>query len=265
MAGRRKKRGGGEGEHENAERWLLTYADMITLLVAFFIMLYAMSIMNMTKFEQLATSVRSGFGGSMMNGAPNITHGGGLSGSPAIVTDSRTPQMPPAPQEFPKLAKPTGDLADQKKLDRAYMIMSAYIQKNKLSRVMNVVQTSRGVVVTVMTDKMLFAKGEADLKPDEMGLLDEIAKVVNTVPNQVSVEGHTDNLAIHTMRYPSNWELSVTRATTVLRYFEAHNVSPRRMEAAGYADQRPIVSNDSEDGRARNRRVEIVLLRQNQA
>ncbi|MCW3061585.1 MAG: OmpA/MotB domain protein [Capsulimonas sp.] len=264
MAGRRKKRGG-EGEHENAERWLLTYADMITLLVAFFIMLYAMSVMNIKKFEQLATSVRGGFGGNMMNGAPNITHGGGLDGSPAVVNDSKHADMPPTAEEFPKLGKSSGESADKKNLDHAYEVMSAYIKEKKLSKVMNVVQTSRGVIVTVMTDKMLFAKGGADLKPDELALLNEVAKVVNTVPNNVRVEGHTDNLAIHTLRYPSNWELSVTRATTVLRYFNQRGVSPSRLEAAGYADQHPIVSNDTEESRARNRRVEIVLLRQNPA
>lgn len=264
MAGKKKR--GGEGEHENAERWLLTYADMITLLVAFFIMLYAMSVMNIKKFEQLASSIRGGFGGSMMNGAPNITQGGGLDGSPAIVTDSKhNDEAVPSSQNFPKLGKPDGEDAEKKSLDHAYDVMSTYIKKNKLSRVMNVVQTARGVVVTVMTDKMLFAKGGADLNPGELGLLDEVAKVVNTVPNMVRVEGHTDNLAIHTVRYPSNWELSVTRATTVLRYFENRNVNPGRMEAAGYADQRPIVSNDNEENRARNRRVEIVLLRQHQA
>ena len=235
---------------------------MITLLVAFFIMLYAMSVMNITKFEQLATSVRSGFGGSMMQGAPNITHGGGLEGPAAIVTNSTHPPTPPSPDEFPKLVKSSAALDEKKRLDHAYVVMSAYIKAKKLTKEMTVTQTARGVVVRVMTDKMLFAKGGADLKPGEMPLLNEVASVVNTVPNQVRVEGHTDNLSIHTERYPSNWELSVTRATTVLRYFEARGVSPARMEAAGYADQRPIVSNGDEQGRARNRRVEIVMLRQ---
>ena len=111
---------------------------------------------------------------------------------------------------------------------------------------MHVERNERGVVVTVMTDKMLFARGEADLQPGELGLLNTVGTVMQqAVPeNPVRVEGHTDNLPIHTARFPSNWELSVTRATTVLRYFEGRGIASKRLEAAGYADQRPLASND---------------------
>ena len=127
---------------------------------------------------------------------------------------------------------------------------------------MQVVRNERGVVVTVMTDKMLFASGQADLRPEESGLLKTVAGAAKIVPqNPVRVEGHTDSLPIHTPRFPSNWELSTTRATTVLRYFESCGVAAGRLEASGYADQRPLGPNDSDENRAKNRRVEIVLLR----
>ena len=127
---------------------------------------------------------------------------------------------------------------------------------------MQVSRNERGVIVTVMTDKMLFARGQADLRPEELSLLATVAKITQTVPkNPVRVEGHTDNLPIHTERFPSNWELSTTRATTVLRFFESQGVSPARMEASGCADQHPLAANDTEASRAKNRRVEIVLLR----
>ncbi len=256
MAGKKKK--GGEGEHENAERWLLTYADMITLLVAFFIMLYSMSVMNQAKFQQLAISVRSGFGESSMNGVPTIfSRGGGLNATPSIMNSSKPGQI--SSEDFIKNAK---SQQDANGLDKAYETVKAYIQKNHLQGMMQVSRSERGVVVTVMTDKMLFARGQADLRPEEMGLLATVAKITQTVPlNPVRVEGHTDNLPIHTERFPSNWELSTTRATTVLRYFESQGVAPGRLEASGCADQRPLAPNDTEADRARNRRVEIVLLR----
>ncbi len=256
MAGKKKK--GGEGEHENAERWLLTYADMITLLVAFFIMLYSMSVMNQAKFQQLAISVRSGFGESSMNGVPTIfSRGGGLNATPSIMNSSKPGQT--STEDFIKNAK---SQQDSNGLDKAYQTVKEFIQKNRLQGMMQVSRNERGVVVTVMTDKMLFARGQADLRPEEMGLLATVARITQTVPlNPIRVEGHTDNLPIHTERFPSNWELSTTRATTVLRYFESQGVASDRMEASGCADQRPLAPNDTEADRARNRRVEIVLLR----
>lgn len=257
MAGK-KKRGGGEAEHENSERWLLTYADMITLLVAFFIMLYSMSVMNQAKFQQLAISVRSGFGTSPVNGVATIfSRGGGLNATPSIVNSSRSGQS--SGEDFIKNAK---SQQDANGLDKVYKTVKAYIQQNHLENIMQVSRNERGVVVTVMTDKMLFARGQADLRPEELSLLATVAKITQSVPqNPIRVEGHTDSLPIHTDRFPSNWELSATRATTVLRYFESRGVASSRMEASGCADQHPLAPNDTEDNRARNRRVEIVLLR----
>lgn len=268
MAGPRKRgRGAGhsEGEEENSERWLLTYADMITLLVAFFIMLYSMSVMNQQKFQQLAISVRSGFGGSITTGAPTvINQGGGITGTPSIVSNSGSANASSNVSDatLASMHRDAQERTDSDRLDKAERIMKAYIQQHKLEHVMQVKRDERGLVVTVMTDKMLFAAGDADLRPSEMGILNKVAHVINTIPNHVRVEGHTDNLPIHTTRFPSNWELSAVRATTVLRYFESQNVSPSRLEAAGYADQRPIVPNDTAQDRAMNRRVEIVILKQ---
>ncbi len=260
MAGKKKK-SGGEGEHENAERWLLTYADMMTLLVAFFIMMYAMSILNVSKFQQLAVSVRSGFGGSITDGTPTvIRQGGGVDGHASIVSDSWMPM--PAPPTFPSPSRASAVSADQKRLDRVFQVLHDYIVTHHLQTAMQVSQDQRGVIVTVLTDRMLFAEGQASLRPQETGLLATVAAVLDTVPdNDVRVEGHTDDLPIHTVQFPSNWELSATRATTVLRYFVARGVAPGRLEAVGDADQHPLSPNTTDAGRARNRRVEIVVLR----
>jgi chemotaxis protein MotB len=270
MAGKGKKRGH-SGEHENHERWLLTYADMITLLVAFFIMLYAMSVMNITKFQQLAVSVRSGFGGSMINGSASILHtGGGMTGKPSIVSngqnknhDSQNNSSDPsgADVSFPVPSRAFAARQEGKRLSDVYKILKKYIKTKGLESKVMIVNSERGIVITLLTDKMLFDSGEADLRPEEMPLLNTISDVLRTkIDNPIHIEGHTDNLPIHTERYPSNWELSVIRATNVLRYLESQKVPADRLEASGYADQRPVVPNTDDDARRRNRRVEIVIV-----
>jgi chemotaxis protein MotB len=267
MASKGKKRGH-SGEHENHERWLLTYADMITLLVAFFIMLYAMSVMNVQKFEQLAVSVRSGFGGSVTNGTPTIMQqGGGITGRPSIITNQESKH--PNRQDYAKSGEdwnvPSTKLAadqEDKRLDDLQRVLIKYIKENGLDKKVEVVVNERGMIIRLLTDKMLFDSGQADLRGNERGLLNEISTLLrDKLDNQVEVEGHTDDLPIHTARFPSNWELSTARATTVLRYLGDRGVPWGRLRAAGYADQRPVALNDSANGRRRNRRVDIVILR----
>jgi chemotaxis protein MotB len=262
MAGRKRKGGHGGEEHENAERWLLTYADMITLLVAFFIMLYAMSVMNVAKFQQLAVSIRSGFGGSMMNGTPTVMKvGGGVGANPSILSNSWMPV--PKQSLFPEPSRQNAVSADTRRLDKVYQTLHDYILKHHLDQKMRVTQDERGVIVTVLTDRMLFAEGQANLRPEELAMLAKVGTVMNTVPdNDVRIEGHTDDLPIHTAAFPSNWELSAVRATTVLRYFIGQGVTPSRLAAVGYGAENPLVPNTSDSARARNRRVEIVILRQ---
>ena len=119
----------------------------------------------------------------------------------------------------------------------------------------------RGVVIH-FTDRVLFDLGKAELKPEAKEVLQLVAQELKAWPNHIRVEGHTDNLPIRTAPYPSNWELSTARATEVLRYLiDVGGLAPERMSAAGYGEYRPIAPNDSEEGRAKNRRVDIVLLR----
>jgi chemotaxis protein MotB len=119
---------------------------------------------------------------------------------------------------------------------------------------------ARGLVVTIVSDKVLFDPGQADLRPEGRVVVDTLAAALGRLPNRLSVEGHTDNVPI-SGRFPSNWELSTARATTVLReLIEHHGIPADRLQAAGYADERPVASNDTPDGRAANRRVELVVL-----
>jgi chemotaxis protein MotB len=116
----------------------------------------------------------------------------------------------------------------------------------------------RGVVVT-FSDAVLFASGSADIKPEAFGVLDKLSKVINEVPGRITIEGHTDNVPISGGKYASNWELSTARAASILHFFITKRVDPNRFSIAGYAEYRPLASNETEDGRAKNRRVELVI------
>jgi len=238
--------GDGGGGHDNAGsmRWLLTYADMITLLMAFFIMMYSMSVLNLAKFQEVAFSIRSGFGGP-------------LEGGPGMLTfpqrkDSITPNIndiaeSSGPGAIPGVAKE----------------ISEYVKQQGLGGVVRMRVEQRGLVVSLVTDEVLFDLGRAELRPRAKGILSKVADVVRDIPNDIAVEGHTCDLPIRTAQFPSNWELSTTRATMVVRFLiEQKGIPPRRTSAAGYADSRPLVPNDSEAHRVLNRRVDIVILDQ---
>ena len=238
---RRKGGGEGGGGHDagGGLRWLLTYADMITLLMAFFIMMYSMSVLNLSKFREVAFSIRSGFGGPIEGGA----YGRVPEGNPTI----REPILNQAP---------AGSLPDvAKELER-------YIHKRSLEKEVHTRVEERGLVVSLVSDQVLFDIGSADLRRGAHGLLDTIAGIIRKIPNAVVVEGHTCSLPIRTARFPSNWELSAQRATAVVRYFMArHRIPASRLAAAGYADSKPLVRNNTEANRRRNRRVDIVILK----
>ena len=225
--------------HQNQERWLLTYADMITLLTAFFLMLYSMSVMSRGKFSALATSVRSGFG-SVTPGGNGILKDGAGAGTGGNVSRTQYRHYQNA-------------IADLRK----------FVEQQGKSKDARIRADARGVVISLLSDGLLFERGSADLKTESGSLLDHVGQIVRTAPNDVQVEGHTCDLPIHTATFPSNWELSTARAGAVLRYFtEGANALPsRRFTCAGYADTRPLGNNDTEEHRAQNRRVEIVLLK----
>ncbi len=225
--------------HENLERWLLTYADMITLLTAFFLMLYSMSVMSKGKFTALATSVRSGFGGIMQGGTSILNGGGAHTLHPGILPDGTYQQY-----------------------EEAMRSLRSYVEQHHLKGKVSTRDDQRGVVISLVSDDMLFARGKAELSPASDAVLTRVTRILKTVPNNVEIEGHTCDLPIHTALFPSNWELSSARAGSVLRYFtEKQNLPERRFVAAGYADTHPLVPNISESNRAQNRRVDIVLLK----
>lgn len=206
-------------------RWLLTYADLITLLMAFFIVMYAMSSVDVGKYRALAHSLR-----------------GALAGNSFV--------------ELPL----QGTAAEPDSLEAVGQEVAGALAEMGLEGQGAVFRTERGVVISLY-GAVLFDLGKADIRPDAIPVLDRVAEALARVPNYVSVEGSTDDLPINSLLFPTNWELSVRRATTVVRYFvERHGLEPRRFLAVGYGEYQPMFPNDSEANRARNRRVDIVLL-----
>ncbi|HET6454779.1 MAG TPA: flagellar motor protein MotB [Armatimonadota bacterium] len=242
--GRRDRSSGnqGEGGHDGggALRWVLTYADMITLLMAFFIMLYSMSVLNMAKFQQVATSIKSGFGG-MVEG-----QGRSILGS----SEQFNLKLSPIPNDISGVP------------DQTMKKIQTMIKDEKLENKVRLRVDERGLVISLATDKVLFGPGRATLSRSARKIIDAVADTLKDVPNEIRVEGHTCDLPIRSSEFPSNWELSTARATNVIRYLiDKKGFQPGRLSAAGYADSRALVPNTSEFNRAINRRVDIVVLR----
>ncbi|HVW32272.1 MAG TPA: flagellar motor protein MotB [Acidimicrobiia bacterium] len=252
-------------EHVNHERWLITYADMITLLMVLFIVLYSISQVDLAKFRKLKEGIAGGFGGptalaAVQGGAGALSGGGAV--FDAQVTGSGTQ---PSAEALNGLlsdirARTEGARQQRTVLQGTQQDLQQSLDAAGLGDTVRFRLESRGLVVTIVTDRVLFDPGQADLRPEGREVMDKIAAALGKLPNKLSVEGHTDNTPI-SGRYPSNWELSTARATTVLReLIERHGIDPGRLQAAGYADERPVASNATPEGRAANRRVELVVL-----
>jgi len=245
----RKRR---EEEHENHERWLVSYADFITLLFAFFVVMYAISSVNEGKYKVLSNSLSNAF--------TNTTAKPG--GQPIAVMQG-APPIPPRP-----IARPD-KLPDQRKAEEKKNEQRQKM-KNVASEIMDALQplvaqgkvrlleTSRGVTIEI-NDSILFPAGQAKLQPASVSAMLAIAEVLAASDFPITIEGHTDNVPISTPQFPSNWELSAMRATTVLRLFNGGGVGAERLTAIGYGETRPVETNTTVEGRARNRRVSILI------
>jgi chemotaxis protein MotB len=261
-SGRRPRRGGGD-EHENEERWLLTYADMITLLLALFMVLFSISSVNVSKFDEVRSSLQNAFSGQILPGGPAFHQAGGSQAS-----EHSAPEPP-----LPALKTPSsGDGADAygRKEEEDFKALKAqidqYTKDHGLQSQVSTQITRRGLVVRLLTDKVLFASGEAVLKPKARPLLRKMAQLLKfEVRHPIFVEGHTDSIPIASEVYPTNWELSTGRAASVVRELIRDGVGRSRLGAAGYASEHPIATNRTDLGRRRNRRVEIVLVRQDES
>jgi chemotaxis protein MotB len=261
--GRRRRHTDGAG-HENEERWLLTYADMITLLLALFVVLFAISSVNVSKVKMLQQSLRDAFSGKVMSGGEAMMQ---TSNSVAVRTLQPQPRVVPATPSIgaPDNAAARAALAARREeddLQRLKRMLDAFAVAHGLKAQVETVVTQRGLVVRLLTDNVLFDSGRAAIKSQGLPLLAEVGTLLGVDRvHPIVVEGHTDDVPIATSKFASNWELSTARASAVVRWLIDRRLPPRRFSAAGYADLPPLGSNGTPAGRARNRRVEVVLQR----
>jgi chemotaxis protein MotB len=243
MARRRK-----EEEHENHERWLVSYADFITLLFAFFVVMYAVSSVNEGKYRVLSDSISSAF-----RNVPGSSVG-------AVVQINPNAPMPVAiPFKKPQVTNLKTDAAREKnrqllrnKAKEINEALAPLVQQGQV----RITEGALGITVEINAS-VLFDSGEARLQTPAIRAIAAVGEILATTDFPITVEGHTDNAPINTPLFPSNWELSGARAASVVRLFVDTGVDPRRLTASGYADQRPMADNATAEGRQRNRRVAI--------
>jgi chemotaxis protein MotB len=271
MAGHGGGRRGGahEEEHENHERWLVSYADMMTLLMVLFIVLFAISQVDQKKFAALKDGLATGLGSTtdvVVSGGTSINQTAGVSpaaidiGSPvtssqSAATDKRAGSTAASAKDTLAAAKrEAANLAAiEKKINDA-------LRPKGLADSVRFKVTERGLVVALVSDDVFFANASADLRPKGRVVLRVIGPVLRTLPQHVAVEGHANHLALRSSAFPSNWELSASRAGSVVRYLQSDGVSAKRLSATGYGSSRPLYPSDAKRSIRFNRRVDIVLV-----
>lgn len=234
---RRKKIQPSEG---GGEEWLATYADTITLILTFFVLLYSFSSIDAVKFQRISSSLQSVLSGKSAD---------------SILEFNMSGEVPIVGAPIDMGPKQTGSTESEE----MYKKIKGFIDSNNLKDTVQIKTDSRGVIME-LKDNILFDIGKAEIKEPSKAILDKINSLIATLPNEVIVEGHTDNVPIHTEKYPSNWELSTQRAVNVLKYFvQVKGQNPQRFQAAGYGEYRPIAPNDNYVNQSKNRRVNILI------
>ena len=261
-------------ETDNNDRWLISFADLMTTMFAFFVVLYAMSSVQEKKFEELSTSLSSALG---MAHPPKVA--AEISPTPkpeptaatAFTTPTNTPieQLPPAPPTL--INQETANLSEEElrehlqlEQEKSQMQDIAHELQHRLARLVNEgkvrVSLSNWGISVEINASILFEAAEAKLDTNAYETLISIAEIMRDQPQSIHVAGHTDNKAIKTGNFPSNWELSSARAGSVVRLLIDAGIDAKRLAAIGYADNQPVASNDTYAGRMRNRRVQIYIM-----
>jgi len=249
-------------DKENHERWLISYADFITLLFAFFVVMYAISSVNEAKYEDLSNALDGAFSTIKKEGTPpKVIQPIQIGQTPTTISPI-TLDHPTSTEESQKQRKLSAEiLKERRQLElvskKFENILQPYI-KNDLIKV----KKNDFWIELEMNSKLLFASGEAELSNQARPVLRKIARSIKDVPNVINIEGYTDNIPIDTVEFPSNWDLSAARATSVVREFIDNGISPKRLAAVGYGEFHPVADNNTEQGRFKNRRVVLVLMSQ---
>ncbi len=265
----RKRR---EEEHVNHERWLVSYADFITLLFAFFVVMYAISSVNEGKYRVLSETLNQAFSEPTRSLEPiqvgDITRSGNaVIGDKNGMSITETP-VPRINREAQETAQPdelrstAPELFDQAAADELFDVaeeirfaLKPFVDDNLVD-----VRHNPYWVEVDMKSSMLFPSGSARLSAEALRALRSVVGILQPVPNPIHVEGYTDNVPIRTPLFPSNWELSAARAASVVHFFSRQGIRPDRLAAIGYGEYRPVAANDTEEGRHQNRRVALIIM-----
>jgi chemotaxis protein MotB len=248
------------------ERWLITYADVLTLLFVLFMVLFAISEVNDGKFNVLRESLSKSLSGGIVNGGQSVISDGGGTPSATPVVDTPPGIVSPAipgPLGITFQTASVEQALENSQLEHAKKQIEAEAQRAGVASKISATIDENGLSVRLNADPFLFDSGSATLRPGNERLLAVIARAVRKLPNPIDVQGHTDNRPIATAQILDNWDLSSDRSRAVLRALLARGVVDTRTRSIGYADTRPIAPNDSIAGRAKNRRVVILVRRLN--
>lgn len=246
-------------DHVNHEAWAIPYGDLITLLLAFFVVMYAISSVNEGKYRAVSASLTAAFNGVPRTPVPVQI------GELPVQSEGQRPDVdllpPPQPQEL-KTSQDAGAESLGEGEAAALEAMADDLQKALAdlinAKVIAVRETPYWLEIEIQTD-LLFASGTAQLSPSASVILTRLGKVLGRFPNPIRVEGHTDNLPISTPAFPSNWELSAARAASVVHLLMRSGVAPERLAVIGLGEYRPVAENSEASGRNRNRRVQLII------
>jgi len=239
----RKRAKSADSQEQNNMAWLTTFNDLVTLLMVFFVLVFTMSSIDAVKIKDFKTSLQSGLG--VLEAGKKLSVGF---------------NNPIKPTQSLQSLNPTTDSNNTQMQTAAAVRVEDTLTSLESEFGIKATFTKKGVLIS-LDDSILFDFGKAEINASGYPVLDKIAAVIQDIRNPVRIEGHTDNIPITTRRFPSNWELSTARAVQVLKYFIATGeIEPRRLSAVGYGEAKPVSPNDTPEYRAKNRRVEIVLV-----
>jgi chemotaxis protein MotB len=232
-----------EEEHID-ESWLIPYSDLLTLLLALFIVLFASGSINTEKLQQIMISMNSAINGK---------------GSSMILEETAVEAVKP----IEKSDSGQGKLEENQKLQSLMADIQSYIEARGLENVITIKDEPKGIKLS-LKDVILFESGSDELKGNSLTILHDLLDLIKGVQNPISIEGHTDNVPYTGNSFQSNWELSAARALSVLYFFESNDIPSGKLQFSGFGEQKPIFPNDSDDHRQANRRVDIIILKTEQ-
>lgn len=257
MARKRRRRNSIDAG-DNHERWLVSYADFVTLLFAFFVVMYSISSVNNEKYESLSEALEGAF-----SEVQEVSH----KVDPIQIGEKSTSIKPiilenPTTEEIDKKRELSEEILKERRelkliSEQFEDVLQPYVENDLIE-----VKRNDFWIELEMNSELLFLSGEAELSRKAIPVLKKVAEVVRIMPNVINIEGHTDNIPIDTVEFPSNWDLSSARATSVVREFVQNGIPPKRLSAVGYGEFHPIADNNNIEGRFKNRRVVLVLMSQ---